>query len=107
MPPGASQVELGGVGWTIQDSEGSLVLVGFRTIKKKWSILLLVALTVKEWLLNYLSHCRDRSQSLIVESDSLALVNLLNGQVSGLSEAKIMADKIENLARALDNVTYK
>lgn len=89
------------------DSVGSLIIAGNKKVKRKWSILALEALTVKEGLKSYLNHTSCKALPVVVESDSITLIKLLNKQYFVLSEAKNVVDDIEDLARETTTFDFR
>lgn len=103
LNPDASWFEdkgVGGLGWIVRDSNGSLIGAGCKQIRRKWAIKCLEAEAILEGLKAYGSadifEGRRRMLPLVVESDSVEVVGALNHESEDLSELNLIVDEIEH-----------
>lgn len=83
----------GGIGWIIRDSLGSLVGLGCSKIKRRWSIRVLEASTIKEGIEAYLAIFGDSRSRIVVEADSIEVIKALNHEEADVSESRVVYTK--------------
>lgn len=101
-----SSLHLGGVGWAIRDSTGSLIATGFKRIVKNWSILMLEACALKEGLSNYLKDCPNSILGLDVESDSESLIKSITNPCEDLSKIRLHIEDVIELTKISKNTSF-
>lgn len=90
---------VGGLGWSVRDSNGSLIGAGCKQISRNWAIKCLEAEAILEGLKAYGSvddfEGRRRKLPLLVESDSIEVIGALNHDTEDFTELNLILGGIE------------
>lgn len=96
------RIRRGGVGWILQDASGSIVQAGQKCITNQWSIDYFEAYAIFEGL----SSINVLNRHILVKSNSLKIVRLLNESCVSILEVDRVVQKINILKSLWPSVSF-
>lgn len=83
----------GGIGWIIRSWNGTPISAGYRVVHNQWPIAWLEALAATEGL----KTIPQNSPPLLIELDSILVVNMLKGKEENLTELSLFIDEAKRV----------
>lgn len=100
----------GGIGWIMRDSSGSTICRGLRIINGKWSIKMLEMRAILEGLRCFLALRASRSNlsipPIIVVSDAIGVINLLNNEDADQTKISFLVGEIERMKFECEAISF-